>query len=321
MLKPLGPSWTSNAASETFGDLVFCALIVLVLFVMALSIEVSQRVRAESVSVKTVEPEDIVELSPEEMAELSQRLQEQQAVIRELRQDLTEQRDRVSGQIAALAGEQRFTGAREPASFSIGVDYIRDRYYFVPSRDMDHADTRQSGETSIVFAVRKRLELSSIARDAKGGRGYTEDEASAIYSAFSQYEEVIPTAKSYRIDRAQIGITYSAWLSDKLSLGIDSGPKESDRVVTASILKVYANPGAPEDSMYPRVAVLVRSNRRVEIGGVELSPRDLRDILVSIGGRGAMIDLIGLDGAAPEWLREGVLVPAGYIGKVPKRPK
>lgn len=321
MLKPLGPGPSQQSASETFGDLVFCALIVLVLFVLALSIEVSQRVRAASVPVEVVKPEEVATLSPEEIAELSRQLQEQNAVIGKLRNSIEEQRSLVSRQVAALAGEQRFTGAREPADLHLGVDYVRDRFYFVPSRDIEHADKRRSGESDIEYAVRKRIELTAIARRAKFGRGYTLDEAKAIYGAFTQYTEIIPTNDGYESQQSQVGITYSTWLSDKLSLGFDSGAEDSESLVVAAIFKVYANKGPPEESMYPRVTVEVAEGREALVGGVALSARDLRDILISISGRGAMLDLEGIDGPAPEWLREGALTPAGYIGKVPKRPE
>jgi len=320
VLKPLGPPAGSTTASETFGDLVFCALIVLVLFVLALSIEVSQRVRAAEAPVARVDPEAVAKLSPEEIAELSQRLRQQQAAISELREKLRAEKARVSSQVAALSGEQRFTGAREPASFCIGVDYVRERYYFVPSRELNHADKRLSGESTLEYVVRKKRELSTIARNAKRGRSYSPEETIRVYRAFSQYQEVIPENDGYRIETSPIGITYSTWLSDKLTLGIDSDAQASEAIVVGAMQKVYENRGDPKEQMYPQVKLDIREGERVSIGGVDLSARDLRDILVSISGRGALVDLVGIGTTAPEWLREGALIPAGYIGKVPKVP-
>ena len=50
-MKSLSDQYTSThgESSDTFADLMFCALVVLVLFVLALAIEISQRVRAELV--------------------------------------------------------------------------------------------------------------------------------------------------------------------------------------------------------------------------------------------------------------------------------
>ena len=73
--------------------------------------------------------------------------------------------------------------------------------------------------------------------------------------------------------------------------------------------------------MYPTVEIRVNTaNRTLTINGVTLSPKDLKDILLSTGGRGVMLDFVGYQGEAPEWLLEGVLKPAGYVGKTPKAP-
>ncbi|QDT68358.1 hypothetical protein MalM25_12800 [Planctomycetes bacterium MalM25] len=321
MLKSLGPNSAPSSVAETFGDLVFCALIVLVLFVLALAIEVSQRVRAAEDPVDVVEPSEVALLSPEDIADLSSQLQLKQAAIEELRDKVRSQSLQVSNQLAALAGEQRFTGAREPASLCMAVDYRKGLYYFVPSRDLEHADTRLSGETSIEYAVRKRLELTSLAEKSLRGRGYKIDEAISLYRSFSQYEEVVPTEVNYRVEQSQIGVTYSTWLSDKISYGTDSRVRDSEAEVVSAILEVYETPGPHEESMYPIVAVHIHEDEHVSVGGVRLSARNLRDILISISGRGAMLDLSGLEGSAPGWLVEGALTPAGYIGKVPKAPE
>lgn len=104
-MKSLNNRYTAvySNTHETFADIVFCALVVLVLFVMALAIEVSQRVRAKVVPFVDVTTTKIVEDKapplPLETAESSLRsqfseaefnamLQQTQFRISEIRQQL-----------------------------------------------------------------------------------------------------------------------------------------------------------------------------------------------------------------------------------------
>lgn len=64
---------------------------------------------------------------------------------------------------------------------------------------------------------------------------------------------------------------------------------------------------------YWRPAAKITAYRAADSLGV-------RDILLSLSGRGAMLDLEGYDGRPPEWLVEEVLTPTGYVGKTPKLP-
>ncbi len=333
-MKSLNDGYVANHgnSSETFADLMFCALVVLVLFVLALAIEVSERVRAElqaeePAPVEVVEEVELVEMTKEEVAELSRSLQEQASEINALREKLAESINEISQQekaiaskVAALAGEQRFTGAREPASLNMAYDYSEDRYLFIPARASNHADRRLSGESNVTYASRKTKELVAIALQARMQRQFTLDEATAIYEAFSQYQEVEPTEDSYRIISSDVGITYHVTLCGYIAGDTDISDAASQLVV-AKLLQVYQSKGLSRDEMYPMVTLNVdEQSRTIDINGVELTASDLKEILLSIEGRGAMLDLEGLSGSPPKWLAEGALTPAGYISKIPKAP-
>jgi hypothetical protein len=300
---------------ETFADLIFCALIVLVLFVMMLAVEVSQRVRSSIPAIPEVPAvEDVEAMSAEEVAELSKQLKQQESELDKLREQMVKQS-------AALSGEQRFTGAREPASFSIAYDYQDEKFYFVAAKDVEHADRAQSGESPFEFLVRKRTELRLIAaRALRSQRGYTKEEATQLYSAFSKYRQINPDEDGFSVSEEQVGISYHTQLCAMVA-GEDSISDVQEARVVREILEVYQQPGPTLENMYPVVQVTVNEeNQTVEVNGVVLLPVQLRDLLLSLGGRGAMIDLLGMNGSAPGWLREQVLVPAGYIGNVPKLP-
>jgi len=85
---------------ETFADLVFSALVVLVLFVVTLAVEVSQRVRASLISTEVVPVVEVVEqietLTPEGVKELSERLQKQQSEMEAQRRRMADQEQQLS---------------------------------------------------------------------------------------------------------------------------------------------------------------------------------------------------------------------------------
>ncbi|TWU25076.1 hypothetical protein Pla52o_13730 [Novipirellula galeiformis] len=325
---------------ETFADLVFCALVVLVLFVMMLAIEVSQRVRADLAKIEEVKPVEVVKvdevefLSAEEVAELSERLQKQQTEMKqqrenmlrqqqeivELRRQITEQESTVKKQMAAMQGEQRFTGLTQPASIGIAYDYGAEKYYFIPSKDVDHADTRVSGESTVEYIKRKTEELVQIAFRARKQRGYTTREMIQIFSAFSQYQEIEPTDSGYDVQTSKLGISYHVMLCGFIA-GDTEVSDATEKLIIERILQIYDNGGPESDSMYPRCQIIVDpSTQTVKLNDIELSPRDLRDVLLAFSGRGAMLDFEGYDGPVPQWLNEEVLTPTGYIGKTPKLP-
>ncbi|MEM7312819.1 MAG: hypothetical protein AAF497_06680 [Planctomycetota bacterium] len=255
---------------ETVADLMFCALVVLVLFVLALAIEVSDRVRAE-LAADTIEK-------------------------------------------AKSQGSQQFSGAREPASLNVAYDYREQLYYFLPARQCKHAVTRQSSETEANFQSRKSRELMAIAEQARGLRGYTLDEATAIYQGFSQYKEVEPTDDSYRTVDSKVGIRYiidvCCFLSGDRAVG------SNEATVVRELLKVYETPGPAASDIYPCSRLEVDPlNRTIIWNGIQLAPSDAREILLSIDGRGTLLDVEGFSGDAPDWLREKVLVPAGYFSE------
>lgn len=302
-------------AHETFADLIFCALVVLVLFVMMLAVEVRQRVRKRMQAVPQIaEVKDVAQLSAEEIAELSKKLEQQEMELNVLR-------DKVMKQSAALNGEQRFTGAREPAIFCIAYDYLAARFYFVAAKDLEHADRAHSGESTLEFVIRKRTELQLMATRARlSQRGYSKEEATRLYGAFSKYRQINPDDDGYSISEERVGISYHTQLCAMVA-GDDSISDREEAMVVNEIREVCDHHGPIRDDMYPVVQVTVdEKNETVEVNGVVLQPVEFRDILLSLGGRGAMIDLLELNGAAPEWLREKVLVPAGYVGNVPKLP-
>jgi len=333
-MKSLNENYVSihGNTHETFADLMFLALIVLVLFVMALAIEVSQRVRAE-LAVEVPEPVPVVDaqelsaMTKEEVAELSKQLHEKQVEITQLRQklesnlDLVEsQKQTMQNQIAALNGEQRFTGAREPASLAIAYDYLNDKFYFISARESEHADRMNSGETIIEYSARKTQELVAIALKARKQRGFSQEEAKSIYQAFSTYQEVEPNVDSYQIVESVVGISYNVALCGYIA-GDTEMSDATESIVDAKLLDVYQQKGVASSEMYPKVKFEIdESNRTISVNGVQLSARDAKEILLSLVGRGAMLDLEGLSGGTPSWLQEEVLTPAGYISKIPKLP-
>lgn len=322
-MKSLSENYTESHGNthETFADLVFCALVVLILFVLALTVEVSQRVRsvAEVKEVDEVKAEDVVKLSPQEMEQLSAKLQSQQAELKELRQKLIDNQSEVQNRMAALAGEQRFTGVREPASLTMAYDYRKQLFYFVPAKDVDDADRARSGETSLESLTRKQITLRRVAEAARERqRGYTLAEAQAIYSAMTQYKMIEPNAASYTVTTESVGISYHVLLCEYISDGASTTVDREAEVVDA-ILKVYTNKGPERDDMYPSCRLEIDDLRqKINIGGVSMSARNLRDTLLSISGRGLLLDMEGYQGSVPKWLYEGALVPAGYVSKTPK---
>ncbi len=203
-------SETHHNTHETFADLIFCAFIVLLLFVLTLVIEVSQRVRASSLPPPQVEPIEVVEnassLSPEEIEELSKKLKvqqnemnaqrermaQQQAEIERLNSQVREQASVVQNQVAALQGEQRFTGATEPASIMFAFDYKKDRYVFVRQKEFDHAVTSFSSESAYEHSLRRTKELVALAIKTRDQRFYSEFEANQLCEAISEYRQINP---------------------------------------------------------------------------------------------------------------------------------
>ena len=332
-MKSLNDNYASGASSshETFSDLMFCALIVLVLFIMALAIEVSTRVKAsitnKVVEVDKVEEVDLVTMTKEEVAKLSEKLQKQQKEMDSLKTQLAKnataiksERDQVKNKMAALDGEQRFTGAREPAELNIAYDYAKNEFHFVSAREINHAFANLSGESSLERLLRKKKEMVAIALKARKQRGYTKEETDAIYEAFSVYKEVEPSFASYKIIDSTVGVSYSTLLSAYIA-GDTEISDTMDQLVINRIVSVYSNKGESSELMYPRVVLKVDEfSKTITINKVKLSLRDTKEILLSLQGRGAIIDIEGISGPAPDWLREKVLIPAGYISKTPKLP-
>ncbi len=336
-MKSLNDNYVSTHGSthETFTDLMFCALVVLVLFVLALAIEVSQRVRSSKKEVEAVattpipvlEEQELSELTKEEVAQLSKKMQEQQLEIVQLKISLQQrvaeiesQEQQVQAQLSALNGEQRFTGAREPASLRMAYDYRDEKFYFVSSRESEHADSQNSGESFLEYSNRKTKEFVAIALKARKQRGFSLEEAKAIYRAFSTYKEVEPSDSGYEIVDSELGISYHTHLSGYI-VGETEMSSSAVDLVEMMLLQVYREESPPSDEMYPRVTLVVdAAMRTVKVNGIEMDAKSIKEILLSIGGRGAMLDLEGISGAAPDWFREDVLIPAGYISKVPKLP-
>jgi hypothetical protein len=306
---------------ETVADLTFCALVVLVLFVLTLIIEVSQRVRADraaAVPVEEVKEEQLLQMSPEELAELSRQLREQQQAIAELKAKLKSNAEQVENTLAAMTGEQRFTGAREPAAIVVCYDYNAQRYYFVPSKSVAHADRQQSGESTIEYVGRKTKELVAMALEARKSRGYTLREARAIYIALTKYDEVVEAGGSFQIDVSHVAVYYHVLLSQYIA-GDTSGSHEAE--VEFGIQAFSSERGKYQEGLYPVCVCQVNTaDKTITISEVVLSATDLRGILLSVSGRGVMLDFQGYSGKPPQWLYDEVLMPSGYISKTPKLP-
>ncbi len=329
-MKSLNDRYSESQSSvyETFADLIFCALVVLVLFVMTLAIEVSQRVRSKVQAVANVEVvDDAQQLSAEEVVELSKKLkrqqlemESQQREIRNLKSTAEDNSKLLKSKIAAINGEQRFTGATEPAKILLGYNYKDQTIVFLRRKEFEHATTRLGGETTLNFIGRQLEELVALALASRKQRFYTIAEANAIYSAFTKYQQINPASVGYSITSERLGVTYV----NKLS-GYIAGDTELSAVNEAKIERVmnsnFEDTRGDSDAMYPSANVTVLVNqRRIQIGGVSMSPRDFKDILLSCGGRGVMLDFDGYSDTAPDWLRKEVLEPTGYIGKTPKVP-
>ena len=327
---------TNTNTYETFADLVFCALVVLVLFVVTLAVEVSQRVRSNLVVTDVVPAVEVVErvetLSPEEVKSLSERLQKQKIEMDSQRRRLQTQeqqlqylRSRISGQvnslsnkIAALAGEQRFTGATEPAILQLAYNYKVDRFVFVRRKEFTNATTRKSGESDLAYSLRQQAELARLAVLSRTQRHFTPDETTAIYAGFSLYKQINPTERSYSVTSERLGVNYSSGLSGYIAGDADLPSYAIDKIENA-MNQNFNETGPDSNLMYPSALVQVQGNTQtVVINNVVLSAKDFKDILLAVGGRGVMLDFVGYTGAAPEWLIEQVLTPTGYIGKTPK---
>ncbi|WP_145348439.1 hypothetical protein [Rosistilla ulvae] len=326
-------SGSQSNVYETFADLIFCALIVLVLFVLTLAVEVSQRVRAKIPEVAEVTVvEDIHQLSVDEVAELSEKLQKQRAEmnaqreqmlrqqeqIETLRANASKQADAVASKMAALDGEQRFTGATEPASVLLAYEYEREKLVFIRRKEFDHATTRRGGETTVEFLTRQVREMVDLALASRKQRFYTIEEANAIYAAFSEYQQINPSDDSYSISSERIGVIYASKLS-----GYIAGDKTLSDSAVAVIERVinsnFDQTSGESDAMYPAATVIV-GDQQLMLNGVALTAKDFKDILLAFGGRGVMLDFEGYTGKAPDWLVKQVLEPTGYIGKTPKLP-
>jgi len=339
-MKSLNETYASSHGNthETFADLVFCALVVLVLFVVTLAVEVSQRVRASLISTEVVPVVEVVEqietLTPEEVKELSERLQKQQSEMEAQRRRMANQeqqlqtlRSQVSSQenalvmkLAALAGEQRFTGATEPATLQMAYEYKKDRFIFVRRKEFNNAMTKKSGESDLAFIVRRKSELVDLALLCRTQRYFTVEETKRLYAGFSLYQQINPTENSYAISNEQIGITYGTSFSGYIA-GDANLPSYAETEIENAINGIFEYIGSESDGMYPSVLVHVNGNdQSVVINGVTLSAKDFKDVLLAIGGRGVMLDFTGYTGKAPDWLVENVLTPTGYIGKTPKVP-
>jgi len=339
-MKALSNNYVSSNSTtyETFGDLVFCALVVLTLFVVTLAVEVSQRVRSHLVMpdvVSAVEVAGQVEtLSPEEVKILSERLQKQrfemgsqhrrlaaqEQTLKDLHSRVFSQEKVLKEKIAALAGEQRFTGATEPARLQLAYNYKAGRFVFVRRKEFVNATTRNTGESDLAYSLRQKTELARLAVLSRTQRHFTHEEANAIYSGFSLYKEISPTDRSYSVASARLGINYSAGLSGHIA-GDAELPRNAVDMIESVMNLNFNETGADSDAMYPSVLVQVRSNdQTVIINNVVLSAKDFKDLLLAVSGRGVMLDFSGYTGAAPEWLIEQVLTPTGYVGKTPKLP-
>lgn len=307
---------------ETIADLTFCALVVLVLFILGLVVEVSQRVKSDSAASKPVEvikEAQVAQMSPEEIAELSLKMRQQQEAIRELEARLKANSKQVENSMAALAGEQRFTGAREPAAISVCYNYKSNLYYFVPSRLLEHADRRQSGESMVDFAGRKTSELVKMALNARKSRGFTLDEASKIYHAFTKYDQVVEKTDGYKVEVSEIEVYYHVLLSQYIA-GDTSGDHRVE--VESAIFQFSRNAGDYREGLYPQCDCRINmAAKEILLNGVTLSPTDFREILLSVSGRGILLDFEGYSGKPPTWLYDEVLMPSGYVSKTPKLPR
>jgi hypothetical protein len=331
MMKSLSDNYISSHGNshETFTDLVFCTLVVLVLFVLALAVEVSHKHRY--LSEGALAAEEIDAMTNDEIASLMQELGEQKVRIKEAQASLesseaklAEQKAFYDRQMAQLAGQHRFTGSREPATMHLAYDHRFDRFYFLPALKVTNALRSNSEESSWEFDKRKQAEFRTIANAAKSQRSYTLDEARDIYSSFSQYQIVTGVDDSFVSETEQIAITYVLALCSAIS-GDGQLPPEAAARIQQRMRQVVTRPGKPCDTLYPVCSLSVASNavskHAIKLSDTELRPVDARTILLALEGRPAIIQVEGLEGPTPNWLVNRVLNPTGHILKSPWLPE
>jgi len=125
---------------------------------------------------------------------------------------------------------------------------------------------------------------------------------------------------SYTISNERLGVKFGTTLSGYIAGDASVTEYASEEIATA-VNSNLNRTGKESDSMYPSVFVEIGdADHRATINGVRLSLKDVKDLLLAIGGRGVMLDFTGYSGAAPQWLIEQILTPTGYTGKTPKLP-
>ncbi len=93
------------------------------------------------------------------------------------------------------------------------------------------------------------------------------------------------------------------------------------REVESAISEVMRVECPESDEMFPGCSLKVDVDAKsIDLNGIALSPENLRGILLSVQGRGMLLNFSGYEGVPPQWLVDDVLLPTGYISKLPKIP-
>ncbi|WP_164104581.1 hypothetical protein [Candidatus Laterigemmans baculatus] len=197
------------------------------------------------------------------------------------------------------------TGATEPAGIRVAYEYRKDRFVFVRQKEFNHATTRNSGESNLEYLVRMRREFVDLALQCRQQRFYTADEINRLYAAFSLYKQINPTATSYTISDERMGVGYSETLSGYI-VGDVEVPATASAEIERAVNSNFNEAGPVSEAMYPAVTVRIDVEARTAtINGVTLSATDFRDLLLAIGGRGAMLDFEGYTASGARRLRYG----------------
>ena len=329
-MKSLSDNYNSahGNSHETFTDLVFCTLVVLVLFVLALAIEVGHKHRY--LTEGALAAEEIHAMSEEEIATLMQELGEKKVEIEETQSELKKTQSELAKKqalydkkIKQLRGQHRYTGSRQPATMHLAYDYRFDRFYFLPATEVTLSLRSRADESTWDFGQRKRNELRRIAGKAKTHRSYTLAEIQDIFSAFSRYHVVKQAGESFNDETEQIAITYVFEICAAIS-GDEQLPSAAMTKIQERMRQVVSRPGPGLETMFPVCRATVIDE--VESVGLRMSqtvvdPDEARSILLSLEGRPAVLELQGCEGHVPTWLVEKILQPTGHVLRTPWLPE
>ena len=337
-MKSLRYTYESNTAtsSDTFADLMFCALIVLVLFVLSLSVEVSQRVRGSS------NPQIAQQFSAtiDKLNKLNIDLMEESKQLRGAYESLHRDYDDLAATNTLLADKaeaiardalvqaqnaevqnrdlkkmqlsktasQRVYGSRAIAYIAVAYDHDHDRFYFVSTSRVEELMVGDLNLSAFEKLLLDQQRIDSLVESLKQQRGYSLQEFSKIFLTFSNYLAVMMDST---IAEQSIGVQFASTLEEEITSSTIT--HEQRKAHLESINKLLKSRRLTGEGMLPRALLRFDNQRRVvSLGDVMMTASEAVDVFRSVGGRGAEIvfdDNIEI----PDWIKDEVLIPSGYI--------